>query len=269
MMRVNATGVSLLHRPGYGTRMPLVLLHGIGSNAQSWALTLARLDPAVNAYAWDAPGYGLSDPFDVAAPAPEDYAARLEQVLDTLGLGRIVLVGHSLGALFACRFAASRPARVAALTLLSPALGYKVAPGEALPAKVQARIDDLDRLGPMEFAQNRAGNLLFRPETKPELLASAQAAMAAVHPAGYAQAVHALGSGDLLGDAARVEAVSAVGTGAEDTVTPPANAAAVHAALRCQIPVMTVPDAGHALPLEAPAQVAALLGRMVLGATHG
>ena len=165
------------------------------------------------------------------SPHPSDYADALTQVLDALELGRVILVGHSLGSLFAGSFAATRPSRVAALALLSPALGYRVAAGAALPPNVQSRIDDIERLGPEAFAASRAAKLVYSPETKPEVLARVRSAMAALNKTGYAQAVRALGHGDLLADAARITAPTSVAIGAEDAVTPPAGARALHAAL--------------------------------------
>ncbi len=252
-------GTALLRRPGDNASTPLVLLHGIGSNAASWAPMLARLDPRIDATAWDAPGYGGSSPLAEASPRPQHYAARLEAVLDGLGLGRVMLAGHSLGALFAANFAASRPARVAALALLSPASGYRVPPGGTLPDALQARIDDLDRLGAEAFATARSPRLVHRPEASQAVLARVQRAMAAVHPAGYAQAVRALGAGDLLADAARIAPPVLVAVGTHDRVTPPAGVRAVFAALTHGLRLVELPDAGHALPQECPAEVARLL----------
>jgi pimeloyl-ACP methyl ester carboxylesterase len=250
-------GTGYLWRPGAG--VTLVLLHGIGSDAETWAPLMQALDPAIDAIAWDAPGYGESDPVAAASPTPDDYADRLRLFLDAMDLGRVVLAGHSLGTLFAARFAAAHPARVAALALLSPALGYGVAADAPLPASVQARIDDLASLGPRAFAEKRAARLVHRAAEKPAVLAGVQRAMAAVQPAGYAQAVRALAAGALLQDAARLTQPVLVAVGREDVVTPPANARAVHEALVHPLALHLVPDAGHALPQEAPAIVAALL----------
>ena len=137
-----------------------------------------------------------------------------------VNLPRAVVVGHSLGCLFAARFALRHPGRVAALVLLSPALGYAVPPGAALPDAVQARIEDLAALGPAAFAETRAPRLVARAEALPGV----RRAMAAVNPAGYAQAVHALAAGDLLADAALLDLPVLVGVGDADVVTPPANA---------------------------------------------
>jgi len=260
-----AAGIAFLCRPGRGLAYPVVLLHGIGSHARSYEPLMAALPPAADVIAWNAPGYASSQPLPMAAPTPHDYAAALMRLLDTLKATRVVLAGHSLGCLFAASFAAQFPARVAALALLSPALGYRVAPGAALPPAVQARIDEIESLGPEAFAAKRAARLVFEPERKPTVLAAVREAMAGVNPAGYAQAVRALGAGDLIADAARIEAPTLVAVGAQDVVTPPANARAAYDALAHAAGYHEIPGAGHALPQEDPAAVARLLTQLMDG----
>jgi pimeloyl-ACP methyl ester carboxylesterase len=267
-VRLHAVGVDVLRRSGSQGGNPVVLLHGIGSNASSFAPLMEALDPALDVYAWDAPGYGASKPLAVESPHPSDYADALADALDALELDRVILVGHSLGSLFAGSFAATHPARVAALGLLSPALGYRVATNGDLPPNVQSRIDDLKRLGAETFAASRAARLIYNPETKPEVLTRVRSAMAALHQAGYAQAVRALGHGDLLADAARIKAPTLVAIGAEDAVTPPSGARALHAALPQPLGYREFADTGHALPQEAPVAVARLLEGLVKEARH-
>jgi pimeloyl-ACP methyl ester carboxylesterase len=260
MNRLTVAGTALLHRQGEGPT--LVLLHGIGSNAESWLPLIGALPPALNVLAWWAPGSGASAPVAPDRPMPEHYAARLAGLLDGLRLQRVAIAGHSLGCLFAARFAAGRPERVAALALLSPALGSRVAGDAPLPPAEQARIDGLVALGPARFAETRAARLVHAPETKPEVLAAVRRAMAAVTLPGYAQAVHALAQGDLLADAARIAAPALVACGAEDLITPPDNARRLHAALPAGSGLHLIPAAGHVLPQEQPAPVAALLAAM-------
>ena len=86
----------------------------------------------------------------MAQPQGADYAARLTSLLDTLGIERCVLVGHSLGALMAAP-AASRDDRIAALVLISPAQGYGAAGREADRARVRSeRLATLEKLGELK-----------------------------------------------------------------------------------------------------------------------
>lgn len=252
MNTARLAGTAILHRPGPGPT--LVLLHGIGSNATSWAPLIAELPLCLDVLAWWAPGYGDSEPLADAHPAPAGYAARLAALLDAMDRPRVVLAGHSLGCLFAGAFAAAHPARVAAIGFLSPALGYRMAGDGPLPPPAQARLDDLASLGPERFAERRAGRLVHRAAALPAV----REAMAAVRLPGYAQAVHALARGDLLADAARLAMPALVACGTEDLVTPPEAARRLHAALPGSR-LHLLAACGHALPQEAPAEAAALL----------
>jgi len=255
MIRLSVAGTEVLHRPGPGAT--LVLLHGIGSDALSWAPMIEALPSEFDVVAWWAPGYGESAPVAPERPAPADYAARLLALLDAMRRDRVVLAGHSLGTLFAGRFAADHPERVAALALFSPALGYRVQPGESLPPRVQARIDDLAALGPAEFARTRAGRLAHRQDVMPGV----QRAMANLRLPGYAQAVHALARGDLLADAARIAMPALVACGEQDSVTPPDYAQRVHQAIQGST-LRLIADCGHVLPQETPGEAAALLAEL-------
>lgn len=266
--RGTAAGIEYVRRSGNAPAASLVLLHGIGSNAQSFEPLMAALPPSIDCTAWYAPGYNQSRALAPAAPIPRDYAGALLRFLDALMLRRVVLLGHSLGCLFAASFAAAHPDRLGALVLLSPALGHRVAPGAKLPPAVQARIDDLEALGPRAFAAKRAARLVHDPAQKPEVVAAVERAMAAVHPTGYIQAVHALGAGDLLADAARIDTPALVAVGAEDVVTPPERAQAAHCALRRAVGLQVVAAAGHALPQEQPELVADLLVRFIAEHAH-
>jgi pimeloyl-ACP methyl ester carboxylesterase len=252
-------GIDVMRRIGTARGHPVVLLHGIGSHGQSFELLMAALPATVDTIAWSAPGYGGSQQLAIDRPSPADYADALARLLDRLEVAQIVLVGHSLGCLFAASYAARYPSRVTALALLSPALGYSVGPSDNLPPAVQARISEINDMGPQAFAEKRAARLVFQPERKPRVLAAVRQAMAALNPPGYAQAVHALGAGDLLADAARIKAPTVVAVGIEDVVTPPANARAVYAALTNGVGYHEIADAGHALSQENPVAVAELL----------
>ena len=115
-----SAGIEFFRRKAVGgkdSRPALVLLHGIGSNATSWKSTIDSLPQDVDTIAWHAPGYDLSEMLSSSDPSPSDYADALDRLLNTLNVGRVVLVGHSLGSLFAGRYAATRHARVAGLGL--------------------------------------------------------------------------------------------------------------------------------------------------------
>ena len=251
-----AAGLSYLARPGRGT--PVVLLHGIGSRARSFLPLIEALDPRFSVLAWDAPGYGDSSPLTVQSPDASDYAAALNRLLAELGISRCILIGHSLGALVAARLAVVSANRVATLGLVSPALGYGAERTAPLPASVATRLDDLDRLGAVAFAAQRAPGMLADPAARPDLLQQIERAMAEVRRPGYDQAVRMLASGRLLKDAAEIAIPTGVWVGVHDRITPPANARQVFEALPppARRAYGEIADAGHAVCQERPADLA-------------
>ncbi len=258
LVTITTTGTEALWRAGAG--VPFVMLHGIGSNAASFRPLMEALGSAP-ALAWNAPGYAGSEPLAQDWPTASDYAARLLALMDAQEIAKAHLIGHSLGVLTATRVALEHPTRVASVTLISPALGYKGTPGEALPGPVASRLEEFQRLGGEAFARARAPRLVFQPDSKPAVAQEVETAMSQVKMPGYGQASRLLGCSDLLAEAGRLTLPVHVITGAEDVITPPANAENLFAALPKGLPhrLSRVPGCGHAIVQEAPREVAALL----------
>jgi pimeloyl-ACP methyl ester carboxylesterase len=254
-----AAGVSYLLRQGPGT--PVVLLHGIGSQARSFLPLMEALDPRFSVLAWDAPGYANSTPLAVACPDASDYAAALNRLLAELGISRCILIGHSLGALIAARLAIVSANCVAILGLVSPALGYGAERTAPLPPPVASRLDELNRLGAAAFAARRAPGLVADPAGRPDVLQQVERAMADVRRPGYDQALRMLASGRLLRDAAQVAVPTAVWVGTQDRITPPANARQVFETLPAAVrrSYREVEGAGHAVCQERPAEIASAI----------
>jgi pimeloyl-ACP methyl ester carboxylesterase len=261
----SAAGISYLANAG-GEGLPVVLLHGIGSNAQSFGPLLHAFDARHPALAWNAPGYGASQPLAIDWPDASDYAAALNRLLVDVGVSRCVLVGHSLGCLIAARFARVSSRRVAALVLISPALGHGAEKGAPLPPAVGRRIEDLDRLGPAQFAAVRAPNLVADPAARPDVVQAVEQAMAYVRRPGYDQAARLLAVSRLLDDAAKLDVPTTVIVGIEDRITPPANVRRAFEALpdaSQRHAYVEVANAGHAICQEQPDEIARIITEIV------
>src|SRR5580704_4011758 len=103
------------HAAGPGPH-ELVLLHGQPGSPADWQQVAARLPAPLHAVAPDRPGYGFSQ-----LPAG-GFAANARAVLDDLdsrGIKRAVLVGHSYGGGEALSAASMAPSRVEAVILLA------------------------------------------------------------------------------------------------------------------------------------------------------
>ena len=178
-----------------GNGPALVLLHGIGSAARSWAPQFAGLADEFRVIAWDAPGYGGSTPVTPERPDASDYAAALTRLLDALGVEHLHLVGHSLGTVTALRFARQHAKRVRSLTLASLSSGHARLSAQDQKRLRDARFTDLEALGPRGMAQKRAPRLLSAGAT-PAQMQLVLETMSSIDPDGFRQAVWMLSAAD-------------------------------------------------------------------------
>jgi pimeloyl-ACP methyl ester carboxylesterase len=101
-----------------GDGPPLVLVHGSGMSASTWAPLLPYLG-TYRLIAFDLPGFGLSDAFGYSGrPLRSHAVAQLTSLLDALGLEQVPIVGTSLGGMWALCLALDAPDRVAAVASL-------------------------------------------------------------------------------------------------------------------------------------------------------
>lgn len=101
---------------------PHVLIHPLGAGSWSWMDVIRPLAAYGAVIVPDLPGAGRTRPVDPRAGRAEQGARFLADLCQALDLERVVLHGHSMGALVSALFAARQPERVARLVLTSPAL---------------------------------------------------------------------------------------------------------------------------------------------------
>jgi pimeloyl-ACP methyl ester carboxylesterase len=100
-----------------GDELPIVMLHGLGTTADTWQLVAPYLCQRHQVVAFDQRGHGQSD-------APDDgyslttVAEDAVHAMAALGLGQVALVGHGWGARVALTLAARHPALVSHLILV-------------------------------------------------------------------------------------------------------------------------------------------------------
>jgi 2-succinyl-6-hydroxy-2,4-cyclohexadiene-1-carboxylate synthase len=235
----------------------VVLLHGFTHTGRSWDPVVAALGESYRALAPDIRGHGS---------ASQREPVTLEAVLGDLaelGPAGFTLVGYSMGGRLALH-AALAPALVARIDRL---VLIGASPGIAGPVERDARraaddglADEVEHMTIEQFAERWART--------PVLAGQPPAVAAAVHadrlrnqPAGLAKALRGLGTGALPSLWDRLPEIRTPATliaGERDD-----KFRAIATEMARGLPdaqVAVIPDAGHAVHLEAPAPVAAVIG---------
>eukprot|EP01084_Bolivina_argentea_P052638 96679_1 len=124
-------GLGTVSVKGYGcgqeecnSKPPLVLIHGYGAGNAFWTLNHSDLSRHFNVYLVEMYGCGRSvrGPFNAKHPeeAEDIVVSALEGWRKAMGFSSMLLVGHSLGAMFSSAYALRHPEVVKALVLASP-----------------------------------------------------------------------------------------------------------------------------------------------------
>ncbi len=112
------------------SRPTLLLIHGAGQRLATWRFQTGLLDDAgVNYVIPDLPGRGGSG--GGGFRSIEEYKDFIKDFADALGLGELILAGHSMGGGVALNFALDYPEKVKALVLVGTGARLRVA-GETL-----------------------------------------------------------------------------------------------------------------------------------------
>lgn len=228
--------------------LPVVFVHGMACSADIWDAQLSYVAQTRRAIAIDLRGHGASTP-----PADDDYspascATDLFAVLDSLGLDRIVLVGHSYGTWVALATAAAKPNAIAQLILVDPPIDCTQIPREAYEAQIapiQAALATEDWRLTLENSFRGAltgGTSATQDEILARLAATPKAALLGTSRGVFAfKAVEALD-----------RYLASPGTRVNVILAPSNNLPFSLHVLRPTLTTTTIPDTGHWLMLDAP-----------------
>ena len=121
-VRLPKNGLTLYtYDAGAGTATPMLLIHGLGDEADTWRHLITPLSADRRVVALDLPGFGRSDKPERPYTIPFFQNIVIE-LLDTLAIQRAILIGHSLGAVLAHSVALNYPERVERLILIDGSL---------------------------------------------------------------------------------------------------------------------------------------------------
>lgn len=137
----------------------VLMLHGFGGNRDTWLRFARYLTDRYHVIALDLPGFGESSKPDVSYDIASQVE-RLHAVVQALGLGKVHIIGNSMGGHIAALYGARYPAEVLSLALLnnsgvtSPTkseMMQRVQRGEPNPLVVR-KPEDFDMLMHFVFA---------------------------------------------------------------------------------------------------------------------
>lgn len=240
---------------GRGDGPPIVFVHGFGADLNTWMFNQPALAERHRTIALDLSGHGGSTKIMDFALDAAGFAADVDHVLAALGIGRIHLVGHSMGGAIAVAFARSHPERVASLTLIAPAgLGPKIN-GEFIDGFVRAerRREAQEVLRLLVHDPELVSRAMVEDVLRYKRLDGVTAALAAIaeewFPGGVQQQQFDIGSLTMP-----VQII----WGREDKIIPVAQGEA----LAGQVPVRVLDNAGHLPHMEKAAEVNRLIAQI-------
>jgi pimeloyl-ACP methyl ester carboxylesterase/quercetin dioxygenase-like cupin family protein len=237
-----------------GEGIPVVLVHGLGASSVLWNRVRDSLGPGYQVVLLDLRGAGETRELERKELSLETWADDLAGLLAALGIERPVLVGHSLGASIALKYALSHPDGARALVLIAADANLSnLAPRMLTASKL------IDRVGfDAWVAEHWSKNPPFSAaslEREPELLEEYRSMLLRNDQAGYVRQclaiAHAEDLADRLGD---VRQPALVIVGGSDDRTLPEHGRKLASRL-ADGRALEIPDVGHTLPLEASEEV--------------
>jgi len=120
MKHLTREGVRLAYEESGSGSPPIVLVHGWTCNHTYFSPQQEHFSKRHRVVAVDLRGHGESDKPGGAYPISA-YVDDLAHLIDTLKLGKVVAVGHSMGGITVLELGARHPDKVAAIVMVDPA----------------------------------------------------------------------------------------------------------------------------------------------------
>ena len=238
-----------------GNGTPVLLIHGVGADLESWDGVLSHLSLNRRYIRYDQRGHGKSR----RTPGPytlSDLSHDAVALLDHLNIDKAAVIGFSLGGLVAQAIALDHPDRVRCLTLVSTVAGRT--PEEQ--KRVSERAETLAREGAVKHLAN-AVDRWFTPEFvagHPEILEARRQKSMQNDPECYVAAYRVLAGTDLGDQLHRIAIPTLVMTGENDVGSNPRMSGNIHNRIAGS-ELHILPRLKHSVLLEAPDQIGGLI----------
>jgi len=249
MPTITRDGVKLAYEERGSGTPTLVFVHGWCCDRSFFAPQAEHFARRHRVVSVDLRGHGQSDKPRGAYPIAQ-FADDVAHTIDTLGLGKVVAVGHSMGGATVLQLAATYPDRVAAIVMVDPA-PLRRSPDREVA--ITMLIEQLDA-GKQELQERMITEFFFLRKSDSALVARVRDLMLATPTHVAAAAMRGILGFNGVALAARVTAPAL-----HIAATPPLNQPQQMTEwLPDVVNGMTV-GAGHFNQLEAPAQVTGMI----------
>ncbi len=241
-----------IYYESYGEGDPLILIRGLGSNADHWYAQVHDLARHWRVIVFDNRGIARSSD-SAGAFTTGDMAGDTVALMKGLGIARAHVLGLSMGGMIAQELAIGYPRRVRGLILVATQCGgrHAVSPKKEVAGSIQ-------RVAAENSQEARLAALpsFFGPRTLSERPRVIQeyATVSMKHPAGpeiLTRQMAAIAGHDTYDRLPQISLPTLVMTGADDVLIPPENskilADRIFGAQLC-----VIPDGGHQVLIEAP-----------------
>ncbi|WNE99530.1 alpha/beta fold hydrolase [Streptomyces luomodiensis] len=232
----------------------LVLGPSLGTTWHMWDRQIPELSRHWRVLRFDLPGHGGAPAHPAHSVA--DLAARLLATLDELGIERFGYAGCSIGGAIGAELALRQPQRVGSLALVSASPRF----GTADSFRQRGVVVRTNGLDPIARATPERWFTPAFAAAQPAIVDWAVQMVRTTDPGCYIAACEALAAFDIRAELSRIGIPTLVVAGAEDQVTPAADARVLVAGI-ADARLALVPGASHLTPVEQPAAVTDLLVR--------
>ncbi len=247
-----------------GSGVPIVFLHAFPLDRSMWAPQLGALVRQGRCIAADHRGFGgstLAPPYSM-----DQYADDAIALLDSLAVGPAIVVGLSMGGYVAFALWRRHRAKVRALVLADTRAGVDSDEGRD---KRRRMIDVARSRGAATVAEMQVGSMVGETtrERRPVVVETIRSMMAAAPVEGIVGAQEAmLARADSTSTLETINVPTLILVGAEDVLTPPKEARAMHEKIRgSRLEVLD--QSGHICNLEQPAAFNHVVGEFVEAVT--
>ncbi|MEU9792136.1 4-carboxymuconolactone decarboxylase [Streptomyces sparsogenes] len=232
----------------------LILGPSLGTTWHMWDRQIPELSRHWRVLRFDLPGHGGAPAHPAAAVS--DLAERLLATLDGLGVDRFGYAGCSIGGAVGAELALRHPLRVGSLALVSASPRF----GTADSYRQRGVVVRTNGLDPIARATPERWFTPAFAAGQPAIVDWSVQMVRTTDPGCYIAACESLAAFDIRAELGRIGVPTLVVVGADDEVTPPADARVFVAGIP-DARLALVPGASHLAPVEQPAAVTDLLVR--------